>query len=81
MAELGAAFLCADLGLELSPRPDHADYVGGWLAVLKHDKRFIFSAAAFAQRACDHLWSLQPAAPSVHPARPCAASPPSREPG
>src|ERR1700674_5289621 len=31
-----------------------------WLAVLKEDKRAIFSAAAHAQRAADFLNSLQP---------------------
>lgn len=55
VAELGAAFLCADLGLELQPREDHAAYIESWLSVLQHDKRFIFSAAAFAQRAVDFL--------------------------
>jgi antirestriction protein ArdC len=55
VAELGAAFLCADLGLELQPRPDHASYIASWLEVLKDDKRFIFAAAAHAQRACDFL--------------------------
>ena len=60
VAELGAAFLCADLGLALTPRPDHASYLKSWLEVLKGDKRFIFTAAAHAQRACDHLHSLQP---------------------
>ncbi|WP_374346578.1 ArdC family protein [Phenylobacterium sp.] len=60
VAELGAAFLCADLGLELEPRPDHASYIASWLEVLQNDRRFIFTAAAHAQRACDHLLSLQP---------------------
>ena len=60
VAELGAAFLCADLGLELEPRPDHAAYIAGWLQVLTTDKRFIFTAAAHAQRAADYLKSLQP---------------------
>jgi len=59
VAELGAAFLCADLGIELTPRPDHASYLASWLEVLKGDKRFIFTAAAHAQRACDHLHGLQ----------------------
>jgi antirestriction protein ArdC len=59
VAELGAAFLCADLGLELTPRPDHASYIGSWLKVLKDDRRFIFTAAAHAQRACDFLQGLQ----------------------
>lgn len=62
VAELGAAFLCADLGLELSPREDHAAYLASWLEVLKGDKRFIFTAAAHAQKACDFLHGLQPRA-------------------
>jgi antirestriction protein ArdC len=40
-------------------RPDHAAYIASWLEVLKGDKRFIFSAAAHAQRAADYLHSLQ----------------------
>lgn len=62
VAELGAAFLCADLGLELQPREDHAAYIASWLEVLKQDKRFIFTAAAHAQRAADFLHGLQPIA-------------------
>ena len=62
VAELGAAFLCADLGLELQPREDHAGYIASWLEVLKNDKRFIFSAAAHAQRAVDFLHARQPSA-------------------
>jgi len=59
VAELGAAFLCADLGLALKPREDHAAYIGSWLKVLSDDKRFIVSAAAHAQRAVQHLDDLQ----------------------
>lgn len=59
VAELGAAFLCADLGLELEPRPDHASYIASWLKVLQDDRRFIFTAAAHAQRAADFLHQLQ----------------------
>ncbi|SPH17922.1 DNA primase TraC [Defluviimonas aquaemixtae] len=61
VAELGAAFLCADLGLVLEDRDDHAAYIGSWLKVLKDDKRAIFSAAAHAQRAADYLHDLQKA--------------------
>ena len=61
VAELGAAFLCADLGIELEPRPDHASYIDHWLKVLKDDRRFIFSAAANAQRAADYLYQRQSA--------------------
>lgn len=55
VAELGAAFLCADLGLKLEDRADHAAYIGHWLSVLKDDKRAVFAAAAHAQRAADYL--------------------------
>jgi antirestriction protein ArdC len=60
VAELGAAFLCADLGITPDIREDHAAYLGHWLSVLKEDKRAIFSAAAHAQRAADYLKGLQP---------------------
>ncbi len=60
VAELGAAFLCADLGITPEIREDHAAYLGHWLNVLKEDKRAIFSAAAHAQRAADYLHGLQP---------------------
>jgi len=59
VAELGAAFLCADLGVTPEPREDHASYLDHWLRVLREDKRAIFSAAAQAQRAADYLHSLQ----------------------
>jgi antirestriction protein ArdC len=59
VAELGAAFVCADLDLTPEPRPDHAAYIANWLTVLKNDKRAIFTAASFAQRAADFLSSPQ----------------------
>jgi antirestriction protein ArdC len=62
VAELGAAFLAADLGLDLEPREDHAGYIASWLKVLKQDKRTIFQAAAHAQRAADYLHGRQPPA-------------------
>lgn len=65
VAELGAAFLCADLDLSLTPRPDHASYIASWLEVLRDDKRFLFSAAAQAQRACDYLHGLQPSSVAI----------------
>lgn len=55
VAELGAAFTCADLDLTPEPRPDPAAYIGNWLTVLKNDKRAIFTAASHAQRAADFL--------------------------
>lgn len=66
VAEMGAAFLCADLGITPEIREDHAAYIDSWLKVLKGDKRFIFSAAAHAQRAADYLHGLQPKSEEEH---------------
>ena len=57
IAELGAAFTCAHLGLSTEPREDHAQYIQSWLRVLKADSRAIFTAASKAQQACD--WLIQ----------------------
>jgi len=62
VAELGAAFLCADLELVPQIRDDHAPYIASWLKALKNDKRAIFTAASHAQRAADFLHGLQPSA-------------------
>jgi antirestriction protein ArdC len=60
VAEIGAAYLCCDLGITPEPRDDHATYLGHWLKVLKEDRRAIFQAAAHAQRAVDFQHNLQP---------------------
>ncbi|MCA9078637.1 MAG: DUF1738 domain-containing protein [Planctomycetaceae bacterium] len=60
VAELGAAFLCADLGVTPEVREDHASYIDSWLQVLQQDKRAIFTAASHASKAVDYLHSLQP---------------------
>lgn len=59
VAELGSAFLSADLGITPDVREDHASYIASWLKALKNDKRAIFTAAAHAQRAVDFLHALQ----------------------
>jgi antirestriction protein ArdC len=59
VAEIGAAFLCADLGITPETREHHAAYIASWLQVLKNDKRAIFTAASHAQKAADYLHSLQ----------------------
>lgn len=64
VAELGACFLAADLGFEPVTREEHAAYIQNWLKVLKGDKRFIFHAAALAQRAVEYVKGLQQEAPS-----------------
>jgi antirestriction protein ArdC len=60
VAEIGAAFLCADLGITPETRDDHAAYIASWLKVLKDDKRAIFTAASHAQKAADYLHVPQP---------------------
>ena len=58
VAEIGAAFLCADLGVSNHPRPDHAAYVAHWLELLKNDTRAIFTASRLANQAASHLHEL-----------------------
>lgn len=59
VAELGAAFLCAELGIVVEPRADHAQYLAHWLSVLKADKRAIFTAASKAGEAVAFLRSRE----------------------
>jgi len=58
VAEMGAAFVCASLGIV--PTVRHADYIGSWLEVLREDNRAIFRAASQASKAADLLLSFQP---------------------
>ena len=55
IAELGAAFLCADLRITDEPRADHAQYLATWLSVMKADKKAIFTAASKASEAAAFL--------------------------
>lgn len=55
VAELGASYLCAELGISCAPRPDHARYIQNWLRVLRDDKKAIFFAAARASEAATYL--------------------------
>ena len=68
VAELGAAFLCAYLGIEGKLR--HAEYIAHWIALLKDDARAIFTASSQASRAADYLrtslrWSQRPPNPAT----------------
>ncbi len=66
VAELGSAFVCADLELTLPTETvtgdaasvhvaQHASYVATWLKVLRDDKRAVFTAASHAERAAQQL--------------------------
>ncbi len=57
VAELGAAMLCAHLGIDGDLR--HAGYIESWLKALRNDKKFILSAAGKAQAAMDWLTGKQ----------------------
>ena len=58
IAELGAAFWCAQAGISAVTRPDHAAYLGSWLRVLRTDARALVTVASKAQAAVDHLNTL-----------------------
>lgn len=83
VAELSAAFLCAELAITNTPRADHAQYIANWLDILKGDSKAIFTAASLATRAVAYLNELQPAAvkaPAADSARAAGASDDALEP-
>jgi antirestriction protein ArdC len=53
VAEIGAAFLCARLGVE--GELQHPKYLAHWLKVLRGDKYAVFGAARAAQQAVDFI--------------------------
>lgn len=61
VAEMGAAFLCGNCGIEASTLENSAAYIGGWLKALKNDKTLLVHAAAAAQKASDYILNITPA--------------------
>ena len=61
VAEIGAAFLCAEFGVTPELREDHAQYIADWLKLLKSDPKAIFTAAARASEAAKFLKVGDPA--------------------
>ena len=59
VAEIGSAFLCAELGITQDCRADHAQYLAQWLRLLKSDSRAVFTAAAKASEAAAYLKGLK----------------------
>lgn len=53
VAEMGAAFLCAEYGIEGDLR--HEGYIESWVKALKEDKKAIFRAASRASKAAAFL--------------------------
>lgn len=70
VAEIGAAFVGARLGIVGEHIDNHASYLASWLKALKNDKRAIFRAAALAQTAADMVLAN---AGTVTPAKPLEA--------
>jgi antirestriction protein ArdC len=62
IAELGAAYLCAEFGFDGDVRS--AGYIGNWIELLKADKRAFFTACSQASKAADYLRSLTLAEPA-----------------
>src|SRR6266576_3892181 len=62
IAELGAAFLCAEFGFDGDVR--NAGYIRNWIDLLKADKRAFFTACSQASKAADYLRGLALAAPA-----------------
>lgn len=55
VAELGSAYLCADLSITPEVMKDHSSYISSWLKILKNDNWAIFRAASHAQKAVDFI--------------------------
>ena len=62
IAELGAAFLCAEFGFDGDVR--NAGYIASWIELLKADKRAFFTACSNASKAADYLRGLALAEPA-----------------
>ncbi len=60
IAEMGAAFLCGQAGIEETVLENSAAYIKGWLEKLKEDKRLIVQAASQAQKAANYILGIQP---------------------
>jgi antirestriction protein ArdC len=62
IAELGAAFLCAEFGFDGDVR--NAGYIASWIELLRVDKRAFFTACSHASKAADYLRGLALAEPA-----------------
>ncbi len=56
IAELGAAFLMAGIGID-GENTQHESYIAHWLTALRNDKRYLFKAAAAASKAHQYIVS------------------------
>lgn len=55
IAEMGAAFLCTQTGIEHATIKNSAAYIQNWLEHLRNDKKLVLQAAQKAQKAVDYI--------------------------
>ncbi len=55
VAELGAAYLCAEAGISNVTIANQASYIAGWLRKFREDRKLLIHAAAQAQKAADYI--------------------------
>jgi len=55
VAEMSAAYLCAEAGISPAVLENQAAYVAGWLAKVRGDRKLLIHAAAQAQKAADYI--------------------------
>lgn len=73
VAELGAAFIGARMGITGQHIDNHAAYIANWLKGLRNDKRAIFRAASAAQTAADLVLARAAQTEATQPERALAA--------
>jgi antirestriction protein ArdC len=62
IAELGSVFLSGKTGIPLNDDhyKHHAQYINGWITLLKEDKNALFKASSQAQKATDFVMQYSP---------------------
>jgi antirestriction protein ArdC len=60
IAEMSAAYLCAEAGISPAVIANEAAYIQGWLATFRRDRRMLVTAAAQAQKAADYILNATP---------------------
>lgn len=55
VAELSAAFTCANLGFESHTRDSHLKYIKSWIAAIKEDNYAVITAASKAEKATRYI--------------------------
>jgi len=59
VAEMGAAFLCAEAGIGQVLIEDQASYIDNWIGVLRGTPKMVIKAASAAQVAADYILNTQ----------------------